>query len=126
MRKTKLITALLLPLIFLLNFCFKQPFAKITLHGQVIDSKTQQPPFHAELSLWAGCDPNVACQDANNFGKTQTNADGTFEIKSKAQTNGSHYFLLILTKDSLGFSNGTKMSVDIPKNQTTDLGVIKF
>lgn len=90
------------------------------VHGQIVNAKTNQP-IQAELQLWVGCDPTY-CGHGNNYGRTRTERNGTFEIKSNAQWNGNHYFLVIIP-DS--FIRKT-IDLDASKNQNVDLGLIGF
>lgn len=127
MRKTSLTILICIPVLLLLNFCNKRPFARVQISGKIINASNNLPVNDANISCWAGCDPAVACGEGNNFGEAKTNQDGTFTIKSKAQWNGNLYILQIFFFDSTTHStHGERLKIHVSKNTKLDLGDIKL
>lgn len=115
-----------MPLIVILNsllftFCQKRPFAKIEVHGRIVNSKTNQP-LQAQIQLWVGSG-TPGEKGTTQFASTTTSGDGTFDIKTNAQWNGNDYHLQIIP-DSISTHSSATEYFQASKNQNVDIGTI--
>jgi hypothetical protein len=120
--KFHLVISVLLGL--LLCSCQKRPFAHMGVHGQILNTKTNQP-VEADVELAVVCDPST-CGHSQSYGNTMSDENGNFEIKSNAQWNGKEYFLTIHYIDSTNSVHFKTLILQISKNQNLDLGEIRL
>lgn len=100
MKKTIYITAILIFFCFAFWSCEKRPFATIEIQGRVINFWTKAPE-PTEIQLWVGgAQPGE--KGTTNYGNYSTNTDGTFDVKSNAEWNGTDYTLLFIPNDGSG------------------------
>lgn len=121
MKSPALIPAMLILTGLLSGSCQKRPFARIEVHGRLINGQTSQP-IQGQVSLWVGGEP-PGSNGTVSYGETDIAADGTFDIKSKAQWSGNKYWLHIVGS---GFNSDGDIEIAASKNKNTDLGNIKL
>ena len=102
--------------------CKKRPFANVELHGRIMNSSTNTP-LQATLELYHGARPGE--NHSIRFADASTNADGTFDIKSKAGWNSDDYYLLIKTTVN-GFFSVQAIKYHVSRNQNLDVGNIEY
>ena len=101
--------------LFLFN-CGKRPFATIEIKGRVLNF-WDKTPVPCEIRLFVH-----SSRDPINFGNSNTNTDGTFDLKSNAQWDGNNYILDFIPTSGL-FSSFERF-YSINRNQSINLGDI--
>ena len=121
MKKSKIISVIVIIPSLLFTFCDKRPFAHIEVHGRIANYKTNQP-LQAQVQLWVG-GGTPGEKGTTQYASTTTNGDGSFDIKTNAQWSGNSYKLQILP-DSLSTHEPSIKEFNASRNQNVDVGTI--
>jgi hypothetical protein len=120
MKKSNLITLLIIVISFGFSFCNKRPFAHIEIHGRVVNYVTKAP-VPSTISVYTGQRPGS--KGSTFFGSTSTNSDGSFDFKSHAGWNSNDYYLEVHPAINSG-NNSRELLCTVNKNQNLDVGDI--
>jgi hypothetical protein len=119
-RTTIYILGLILIGTLVCNSCQKSLFRHIEVHGRILDSKTYNP-LQATINLWSGSAPGS--KGGSKFESTISNADGTFDLKSRASWTTNDYYLEII-RNTNSNNPSTLVKFRVSKNQDLNLGDI--
>ena len=106
----------------LLFNCEKRPFATIEIKGRVLNYWDKSSAVPSQIQLWVG-GARPGDKGTTNYGNYYTNADGSFDIKSNAQWEGTGYKLRIVPNAD-GGNNLVDASCSVPINKSIDIGDI--